>query len=149
MVLVLVANAAICRLYHYQPASPATLTLIQALDQPENRLKTSDMVSDKQGHYKGGVTGRGAYSPTHEAKEIHIDNFARDIARLLHETKQTQAYEKCIVILPPQLDGLFSKHLDKTTHAFITKTIQKDIVDMPTRELLEFLKINAKYVNEK
>jgi protein required for attachment to host cells len=149
MILVLVANAAVCRLYHYQPASSATLSLMQELDHPENRLKTSDMVSDKQGHYKGSITGRGAYSPAHEAKEIQIDNFVRDIARLLHEKKQTQTYEKCIVILPPQLDGLLSKHLDKTTHAFIAKTIQKDIVNMPTHELLEFLKINAKYVNEK
>ncbi len=40
-----------CRIYDYAK-HPVKLTLVKEIFHPENKLKTSELVSDRPGHYK-------------------------------------------------------------------------------------------------
>lgn len=144
MILVITANSNTCRIYHYNK-HPAGLTLHKEINHPENKLKNSDLTSDKSGHYQGGTSAHGAYSPHMDAKDIKIDNFSREIANELNQERNHNGYEHLILIAPPHVCGLLSQHLNKHVKDLISNHIQKDIVHLPDHELLKFLQENAKY----
>jgi protein required for attachment to host cells len=144
MILVVNTNTNDCKIYHYGK-SPAQLTLIKEMNHPNNKLRSSELTSDKEGHYKAGPAARGAYSPQTEAKEVEIINFSREIAKDLNHMRSTNAFEKLILIAPPHMYGLLLQHLDKHVMDLVTNHIQKDLIHMKEHELLEFLKENAHY----
>lgn len=133
-----------CYIYSYEK-SPSKLTLIKEIRHPELQKKTGDfLTSDRPGHYHAG-TSHGAYEPHTDPKSAAIDHFSRDIAAALNHGRTTQAYEKLIVITPPHMQGLLFQHLDKHVRERIINTIQKDLVHLKEKELLEYLHIHTKY----
>jgi protein required for attachment to host cells len=142
MILVVTANSNDCRIYHFDKPH-ANLTLLSEISHPENKLKNSDLTSDRSGHYQaGGTSGRGAYSPRMDAKEIEIDNFSREIANILNKERNGNEYKKLILIAPSHMSGLLNQHLNKHVKELIVNHIQKDLQHLKTHELLEFLKEN-------
>ena len=127
-----------CRLYNYN-ASPEQLTLIKEIKHPENKLRDTDLTSDKPGHYKTSGSAHGAFSQPSDPKEIKIEDFSREIAKALEHGRSTHAYEKLIVISPPHMDGLLLKHMNKHVRDLVTHNIKKDVPHLTDRELLDFL----------
>src|SRR3990167_4432809 len=145
MIWVVMANTNFCRIYSYDK-NHATLSLINEINHPEFRLKTSDtLTTERPWHYHAGESARVAYSPHMDAKEVVIDNFAREIAVKLDEGRKNNAYEKLIIITPPQMNGLLSQHLNKHIKQMVINTIQKDVPHLNEPELIEFLKTHAQY----
>lgn len=147
MICVVIANAYTCRIYHYSK-HPLKLTLLKEINHPENRLKDSELTSDKPGHYKGGESARGAYSPHMKAKEVEIDNFSRQIAKELNQGRNENEYERFILIAPPHMSGLLFKHINKHVKDLITNNIKKDLLHLTDREILGFLQMNAQYQDQ-
>lgn len=144
MKLVVNTNTNTCRIYHYVK-HPAQLTLLKEIKHPENKLKSSEMTSDRSGHYHGGVSAHGAYSPHSDAKDIVIDNFSREIAEELNKERNNKAYDELIVIAPPHMKGLLLQHINKHVKAMIVNNIEKDLLHMPEHELLSFLQSNTQF----
>lgn len=144
MKLVVNANSNICRIYHYDKKS-AQLALLKEISHPENKLKSGDMTSDKQGHYKAGKSARGAYSPHMEAKEIKIDVFSREIARELNQERIKKEYDELIVIAPPHMYGLLFQHINKHVKNLVINKIEKDLLHLSDLELLNFLQTHTQY----
>lgn len=147
MMLVVNANSTLCRLYHYNK-SAKQLTLLKEFEHPEGKLKNQDLVSDKPGHYQADHSARGAYQPPHEATEIEMDNFARNIAHELDHQRLTNSFDKLILIAPPHFYGLLSQHMNKHVKGLVTNCIQKDLLVFSERELLDFLHSNAHYADQ-
>lgn len=144
MTWVITTDTNTCRIYYYKK-KPTQLTLLKEIKHPESKLKNSDLVSDKQGHYKANDAAHGNYSPHMEAKEIEIDNFSRVIANELDQGRNKQSYEKLIIIAPPQMSGLLFQHINKHVKELVTNNIQKDLLHLADHELLEFLQSHAQY----
>lgn len=146
MKLVVNLNTNICKIYKYSKQQ-SQLILIKEISHPENKLKSFDLTSDRPGHYKGSESARGSYSPRSEAKEIEINNFAREVAKELNLERNQNEYDELILITPPQMHGLLKSHLNKHVKNLIINNIQKDVVFMKDHELLEFLKKYAEFPN--
>jgi len=145
MILVINTNTNDCKIYHYDK-HPAQLTLVKEISHPDNKLKNGDLTSDKEGHYKANQSGRGAYSPRTEAKEVEIINFSKEIADDLNQRRNANELERLILIAPPHMYGLISQHLNKHVMSLVSNHIQKDLIHLKEHELLDFLKKNAQYI---
>ena len=146
MILVINTNTNDCKIYHYDK-HPAQLTLVKEISHPDNKLKNGDLTSDKEGHYKATQSGRGAYSPRTEAKEVEIINFSKEIAQDLNQRRNENELERLILIAPPHMYGLISQHLNKHVMSLVSNHIQKDLIHLKEHELLDFLKKNAQYID--
>lgn len=147
MQLVINANAASCRIYHYTK-QPLKLTLLKEILHPENRLKDSDIYSDRNGHYQGGESSRGAYSPHMDAKAVLLDNFAREITHELNHERLKNGLDGIVIIAPPHMDGLLYQHLDKNTKGMVRHNIKKDLLHLQDKALLDFLQEHTRYPDE-
>lgn len=145
MMWVIVANTNICYIFDYDKKN-AELTLIKELSQPENRLKTSEVfTSDKPGHYQSDLAGRGAYSPRTDPKQAEIDHFAKKIADELNKGRNENLYEKLIIIAESRMSGFLNQQMNKHVQKLISAQIQKDIVHVNKKELLNLLKEKASF----
>lgn len=137
-------NSNTCHIYDYQK-NPGHLDLLKEIQHPENRLKDTDLVSDGPGHYHSRINNRGSYSQSTDPKEHKVDTFAREIAILLKQGKDQNAYEKLVLIAEPHMNGLLFKHLDTHVSQRIVNNIQKDVMFLKHHELLKFLHEHTQY----
>lgn len=135
---VVLADTNSCRIYDYR-RRPEHLLLVKEITHPENKLRDVDLISDKPGRYVAGDLAHGAYSQASDPKEIHIDNFSREIAKALDHGRATNAYRELIVISAPHMNGLLFQHVNKHVKDLVAHVIEKDVVYLKDRELLDFL----------
>lgn len=140
---VVVTNTNICRIYDY--TQPQELTLLKTLEHPENKLKDSEIVADKPGHYKSQTTNRGAYTQRTDPKENEINVFAREIAQELEAARKTNHCNSLIIIAETRMLGLLNQHLDKNTKKLIRNRLQKDLPNISIPELIDFLHTHAQF----
>ena len=136
---VVTANSNQCRIYDYHHKDNQ-LKLLHEINHPENKLKDSEVLSDRQGRYNTMGSAHGAYSQPHDPANIHIDNFARQIAQVLDEGRNKQAYQTLILVAPSHMEGLLNEHLNKHVKSMIKQVIQKNVMHCAEHELLNYLK---------
>lgn len=135
---VVVADSNSCRIYDYHK-KPDVLTLKKEMSHPENKLRDTDLTSDKPGRYRSGDSVHGAYTPHSDPKAVKIDDFSREIAVALDHGRGTNAYAHLILILLPHMEGLISQHMNKHVKAMVTKTIGKEVTHLDEHALLTYL----------
>jgi protein required for attachment to host cells len=127
-----------CRIYSYHK-KPERMVVLKEFNHPENRLKDTDLTSDKQGRYGTGKTVHGVYAPHADPKKVKIDDFSREISKELEQGRADNAYVKLIIVTSPHMDGLLLQHLNKHVKDLITHNIKNNVVHMNEKELLDFL----------
>jgi protein required for attachment to host cells len=80
-----------------------------------------------------------SYAPHTEIEDIQDNDFAREIATELNEARNKNIYKELVIIMPDQIEGLFSKHLNKNVNDLIKLTIQKNIMHLTEKELFGYL----------
>lgn len=135
---IVTANTNQCTLYESQEN---VLKPIKELNRPENKLKESELGSDKPGRYKSSVSngGGGAFAPHTEFEDVQDDDFAREIAQELNEARNQNSYNELVIVMPAQIEGLFLKHLNKNVNELIKSTIQKNLMHLSPKELYDYL----------
>ncbi len=118
--------------------NPRHLTLEADLEHPEGAKKNQDLVSDRPGHYQTGHSTRGSYSESNP-KEAEDDKFARHIACVLEEARNSNKIESLILIAAPHFFGLIEKHLSKSLHALTERVLHKHYTELSVHELEEAL----------
>jgi protein required for attachment to host cells len=145
MVWVVVANTNDCKIYHFQKI-PAQISFLKEMSEPENKLKASEhLTTDRPGHYHGGGSARGAFSPHTDPKQNEYDNFARKIAQELNDARNGQQFDELIIVAEPHMHGLIDQHLDKHVKNMVIHDLQKDLVHMNERDLLAYLLKHTRY----
>ncbi len=127
-----------CRIYQYSNGNQSLL-LIKEIKHPENKLRDIELTSDKPGHYKSGMSGRGAFSQRTDPKEILIDDFAREIARELDHGRTVNAYSGIVLFALPHMHGLIKQHMNPHVRTLITHAVEKDVMKISTKELLDLI----------
>lgn len=135
----LVTDSNTCKIYNYDKKLHQ-LDLYKKVEHPENKLKDIDLTSDGPGSYHFGHSGSGTYSQPSDPKEIKINNFAREISEELNAGRNTQLYKKLIIVAPPHMNGLIASYLNKHVKDLLAHTIEKDLLHLEDRELLDFVK---------
>lgn len=143
MIWVVTCDKTICLIYQYD--KPHKLSLLKEISHPENKLKDSELTSDKPGRYKSGSSAHGTYSQDTDPKMIKIVEFYREIARELDQGRTNNHYKQIILISSAQTSGILFQHLNKHVKELISKAIHKDLLHLSEQELLDFLKENIKY----
>ena len=95
---VVIADSSKCRVYQYKQRSHK-VHLIREVLHPENQLKDSDYMSDRQGSFKGGGAGHGTFLANGDPKKIKIDQkniqFLSKDATLPHVNNIPCPNQKC------------------------------------------------------
>ena len=106
----------------------ADLNEIEALAQPEARLKEHDLVSDSHGRASdSGGTGRHAMSRQVDQKHQEAKEFAKYIADHLREERTRNTFEKLIFIAPPAFLGLLRKAIHPCCAPLVAATVNKNL----------------------
>lgn len=131
-----VLDSTTCRMYDYNKNK---LTLVKEIEHPENKLRDVDLTSDKPGRYKSMGSAHGTYTQESDPKEIKIENFSREIAKILEHENTIHSYERIILIASPHMNGLLQKHINKQVKNLIASNIEKDLTDFNESQLLKYL----------
>ena len=145
MIWVISANTNTCRIYDYQKLK--SLNCIKEIQHPESKLKISQLVSDRNGHYQGGESTRGAYAPHTDIKDVEKDKLAREIAQTVDAGRNTHAFDELVVIAEPHMNGLLFQHFNKHVKELVINNFKKDLHALTQDQLLDFLKTNTRYRN--
>lgn len=137
---IVAANTNHCSIYTYQKNG---LDLVKEMDHPENKMANRDLVTDKPGRYQSG-TNQGAYTSATEPDDVNVEKFAREIATELDNAKNQNKYNELIVVMPAQMEGLVSKHLNKNVKELIALTLHKNMMHLNDNELLNYVKESMK-----
>ena len=135
---VVIADSSKCRVYQYKQRSHK-VHLIREVLHPENQLKDSDYMSDRQGSFKGGGAGHGTFLANGDPKKIKIDQFAQEIANSLDVDRKNNAFEHLILVSPPHMNGLLHQHFSKHILRKLDLSIDKSVINFPKIKLLKFL----------
>lgn len=130
---VVIFDTNLCRIYNHHNDQ---LTLVKEIEHAENKLRDIDITTDKPGRYHVRGYAHGTYSQETDPKEIQIENFSRELSKLLDHARTTHAYEKLILVASPHVHGLLLKHLNKEVKNLISHNIEKDLVHLTERDLL-------------
>ena len=129
-----VFDSTICRIYDY---SKNDLALVKQIEHAENKLKDIDITSDKPGRYQSS-DAHGAYSQESDPKEIQIERFSKEIAKILEHGNAVNDYEKLILLSSPHMHGLLLKDINKQVEKLIIRVIPKDLVHFSEADLLNY-----------
>ena len=136
---IVLADAATARVYEPQ-AGRREWKLIAELVHPQSRAKESELGRDKPGRVKQSTGSRAAMEPPTPRKEVEIEKFAREIAKALDDALVRKAYDRLVLVAPPEFVGILRKLLSERVERCIATTVEKDYLhlDLPeARERLE------------
>jgi protein required for attachment to host cells len=132
------ANTNSCRIFNYEKKTKK-LTLIKELNNPLGKLKGSEIVTDRPGHYNTQGGARGAYSAHETPKENEAEHFSQEIAKELDNGRRANQYNELILAAQPHMSGLINMHLDTHVKQCITNNVIKDFMHLSEPELLKAL----------
>ena len=78
--------------------------------------------------------------PPTPRREVEIEKFAREIAKALDDAVVRKAYDRLVLVAPPEFVGILRKLLSERVERCIATTVEKDYLhlDLPeARERLE------------
>ena len=135
---ILVANRSGASLF--ERVSKGKITLLQDIPHPKGRLKNQDIDTDKSA-YSVDRFGFGKHSvgAVNDATEHIAMQFAQNLAGILNEGRIKHAYSDITLIAAPEFLGKLLKTLDDNTAAIVTKTIDKNLLNIKQRELAAYL----------
>lgn len=135
---VLVANASTANLYANR--GPHTgLELVKQYQHAESREKSSELISDRPGHYETDGGAHGAFSQRTDPKQHEEDKFAAELAHELETGRTSNSYERLILVASDPFMGKLNNHLTEHVRALTTDTVEKDYTQITERELASHL----------
>jgi protein required for attachment to host cells len=136
---ILFADASNARLYQSQ-APARELTLLRELSHPESRAKEMDLVSDQPGRVRQSRTAARPALEYTPHKKVEADRFARQLADALERGLDEGAYDRLILVAPPESLGRLRHKLSERVSARIVAEVEKDYLHLEPRELRERLR---------
>ncbi|MFZ5481502.1 MAG: host attachment protein [Myxococcota bacterium] len=121
----LVAHASGARLYAMRKGHAPRL--LQKIDHAEGRGHASDLVSDRAGSAVSGGGAHTAYDPRTSPREAEAQRFARQLARVLDDGLDQQAWERLVIVAPRRFLGVLHARLSRPVVKRLAVSIGKDL----------------------
>ncbi|NNM59724.1 MAG: host attachment protein [Legionellales bacterium] len=135
--LIILANATTVKIF--SDKGNCHLELIKELDHPENRLKISELLSDRPGHYKTRGDSHGAYSMRTSIKDTEKNRFAIKVAETMEESMRLMGCSTLILISEPKFYSFLKKHMTKPVEQSIDRVIKINPGGLEVRDLQNFI----------
>lgn len=109
------------------------ISKVQKIDNPDGRLRSGEILTDRPGRAfegksrTGAGSRRSAYGTEVDPHEHEQQIFAHKIVEALRHGKEARAFEKLIVIAPPHFLGELRRFIPEGIRACVTKEINKEI----------------------
>lgn len=139
MMWFIAANTNSCRIFQYKK-NPAELTLVKELNNPLAKMKGSDLISDRPGHFGAEGGARGAFVGHSDPQEVEVDKFSLEIAKELDVGRRANQYTQLFISAQPHMSGCINKHLGSHVKECIVNNVHKDYTQLNEAELLTMLK---------
>ena len=118
-----------------------TMRRLQDIPHPEGRLQNSEIDSDKPGRaFDSMGEARHSMSKELDATEKVAQQFARELAELLNKNRNTNVYDKIILMAAPKFLGLLRAALDSNTAALVVQTVNKELLEVSQEDVISYLK---------
>jgi protein required for attachment to host cells len=139
-VWVLVADAARARLFQVnQPQQTLSAALERELI--GSNLPSREIASDRPGRtFDSGGQGRHAKEPPTDPARHAQSEFAREVVQLLDEKRESRAFERLIVVAPPQFLGDLRATMSQQLREAVSAEVAKDLSKLPLHELQDHLR---------
>lgn len=141
MIWVISLNSSLGHIYSYEPKKH-NLTLLESLENPSAKLKESDLVSDRPGHYQTMHSAKGAYEAPSSPHEVELDHFTKILADYLKKGLDNHRYKQLILCSSPHAGGILLGNLDKQVEQTLLINIKKNFVEEDKSILINYLKEN-------
>ncbi|MDH5216800.1 MAG: host attachment protein [Gammaproteobacteria bacterium] len=129
-----IANSSEAKVYLSDNESKE-LNLHDTLVHPESRMKGSNIVSDRPGHYESHGDGHGSFVEKTNPKDYEADRFANEIGHYLKDAYNKNQYKELIIAASPHFHGLINKHLEKHVEEAVVKHIEKDLTGIAANQI--------------
>lgn len=88
---------------------------------------------------EGHQGGRASMDPRMEPKEVEALHFAQDLGERLETARRGGDYNDLVLISPPGFLGMLKQHLGNVTHKYVSKTINKNLIDKKESEIRSYV----------
>ena len=111
------------------------------LDFRSEQRRLRDIMSDRPGRATG-VVGKGRHAVAYSSDPVREDErtFARSLVDLLEAESAANAFDRLVLIAPPQTMGDLRSMLPKRLQDLVSKEITKDLTKLPIQRLEEHLR---------
>lgn len=132
---VVVANGSDARFFANEGCGKG-LRLREHLSHPDSRKRELDLVTDAPGRtvQSAGVGTRPSIAWETSPKEVEMQRFAREIADHLDEGRKQGAFDRLVLVAPPQFLGLLRDTLESHNTVPVDGSLNKDYTqaDVPS-----------------
>lgn len=149
---ILVCDASRARLFHGKRGKQraAGLEQLQELEHADSRARGRDLTADAPGRKPvgpvparsgnhGGAHGRPGAAPDTDPKEVEAQKFARELSALLEKGLHDHAYERLILVAPPQFLGTMRDTVSTQVSKHIATTLDKDFTTLALHDVTQRL----------
>lgn len=145
---ILVSDASRARLFR-QRQRLQPLDHVESFEHPDSRARVRDLMADANGRKPAGPNvgpayggravsqayGRVGAAPDTDPKEVEAQKFARELATMLQEGLHRHAYDKVVLVAPPQFLGLLRSTVSNEVSKHIELTVNKDLTRLELHEI--------------
>ena len=131
---IVVADSSRARIFTMEDAD-APLHELKTLSHPESRLPARDLKTDGTAFRDHGQD----YQPSVDPKQQEALYFAKQIIELLEDARAKGELDELVLIAAPAFLGILRDRLSDATLRLVTKTIDKDLVQLRAAEIREYL----------
>lgn len=113
-----------------------------ALDQQfiGTKLPSRDIATDRPGRaFDSAGEGRHAMEPPTDPHRHEKQTFAQEIANVLEDARKRNAFDRLVVVAPPQALGDLRSGFSEDLRRMVTAELNKDLTKIPIHELPDFL----------
>jgi protein required for attachment to host cells len=136
----LVAHRAGARIFEQEGIKPE-LKVVRRFENPDGALKTSELVTDRQGRSDSSDTvGHNAVGQVDTARQHVLETFAREVSSYLEQEAKLDTFKSLVLIAGPQVLGELKKLLGDATSRRLGEALAKDLVRTTDHDMAAALK---------
>jgi protein required for attachment to host cells len=135
---IVVCDASHCRLF-MKRLNDHEWVKFETIENPAGRAKGIDLLSDRAGRslQSQGPNKKSAMDPHTPPRDVEEMRFSHKIADLLDAAYRQNAFERLILVAPPQFLGLLRDALHGQVQKAIYGTIDKDYTHLSDHEVAD------------
>lgn len=136
----LVAHRAGARIFEQTGIKPE-LRLAFNFENPEGKLKDSELVSDRQGRADhSSIIGHSPVGNDKGPRDQVVFKFAQELAEFLEKEANRKTFASLVLVAEPNLLGELRKALGQETVKCLRDSLSKDLVHVSDRDMAEHIK---------
>lgn len=135
----LVGHRAGARIFEQEGIKPE-LRLVRRFQNPQGMLKTSELVTDRQGRADSSyMVGHNAVGKDDTPRKHVLESFARELGEFLEQEAERNTFASLVLVAEPHLLGELKKAIGKVTFHRMREVITKDLVHVSDHDMAAHL----------